>query len=194
MTVESPSPSPGAGTDIRADMSNPVLIGDLDQASSPGAACNESPPASVAGNLQTIRKTLSRFLRFQRPSLKDGPRKRPQRHKLVGWPPRWVRWRSSSPSTAPNAQRALPPVPQQPPAASHHEEVEDDRISTPEMRPEDFPPGVAYLPDGDDDPDDHPEFQSSNDIIDFAASIETVKNVIIHDTERSKHIIGLDCD
>ena len=47
------------------------------------------------------------------------------------------------------------------------------------MRPEDFPPGVAYLPPDDNDDEEEPTFEPSSDgIIDFAASIETVKNVM----------------
>ena len=45
------------------------------------------------------------------------------------------------------------------------------------MQPEDFPPGVAYLPEGEDDDEDHVFESKSDEIIDFAASIETVKNV-----------------
>ena len=73
---------------------------------------------------------------------------------------------------SPAANRALPPVPSTAPVPV---EEEHGRPGTPEMQPEDFPPGVAYLPEGeDDDPD---VFESKSDIIDFAASIETVKNV-----------------
>ena len=41
-----------------------------------------------------------------------------------------------------------------------------------------FFPGVAYLPDGDD-VEEPLEFGSKSNIIDFTASIEAVKNVII---------------
>ena len=59
-------------------------------------------------------------------------------------------------------------------------DVELNRRITPEIRPEDFPPGVAYLPDGDDDDFDEEDFNSkSNNKIDFASTIKTVKNVII---------------
>ena len=118
-----------------------------------------------------------------------------------GWPPRWVRRRSQSPSednltnnSQNNKQRALPPVPIQQvgqldepetDTTSHqnqNENIEPDvelnRRITPEIRPEDFPPGVAYLPDGDDDDFDEEDFNSkSNNKIDFASTIKTVKNV-----------------
>ena len=47
---------------------------------------------------------------------------------------------------------------------------------TPEIRPEDFPPGVAFLPDGDDDDFDEEYFNSkSSNKKDFALTIKTVK-------------------
>ena len=93
-----------------------------------------------------------------------------------------------------NKQRALPPVPIQQvgqldepetDTSSHNQneniiepDVELNRRITPEIRPEDFPPGVAYLPDGDDDDFDEEDFNSkSNNKIDFASTIKTVKNV-----------------
>ena len=114
-----------------------------------------------------------------------------------GWPPRWVRRRSQSPSednltnnSQNNKQRALPPVPIQQVGqldepeteTTSHQNIEPDvelnRRITPEIRPEDFPPGVAYLPDGDDDDFDEEDFNSkSNNKIDFASTIKTVKNV-----------------
>lgn len=95
-----------------------------------------------------------------------------------------------------NKQRALPPVPIQQvgqldepetDTTSHNQneniiepDVELNRRITPEIRPEDFPPGVAYLPDGDDDDFDEEDFNSkSNNKIDFASTIKTVKNVIM---------------
>ena len=118
---------------------------------------------------------------------------------FTGWPPRWVRRRSQSPSednltnnSQNNKQRALPPVPIQQvgqldepetETTSHQNQniepdVELNRRITPEIRPEDFPPGVAYLPDGDDDDFDEEDFNSkSNNKIDFASTIKTVKNV-----------------
>ena len=95
----------------------------------------------------------------------------------MGWPPRWVRDQPESNSN----QRALPPVPSGQSGGSisaDHIPDEDERVSTPEFRPEDFPPGVAYLPDGDD-VEEPLEFGSKSNIIDFTASIEAVKNVII---------------
>ena len=158
---------------------------------------------SGGGGLHNFRQTLSRWLKVQRPKAecKSGgsetttevvPKMPKQR--LVGWPPRWTS-RSVSRSNEnkqqqdglnPCTHRALPPVP--PPTSTAHDTnnqglVEPDnlddraleRVRTPEMRPEDFPPGVAYLPEGDDD---EPSFKPSSDgIIDFAASLETVKNV-----------------
>ena len=93
-----------------------------------------------------------------------------------------------------NKQRALPPVPIQQvgqldepetDTSSNNQneniiepDVELNRRITPEIRPEDFPPGVAYLPDGDDDDFDEEDFNSkSNNKIDFASTIKTVKNV-----------------
>ena len=117
---------------------------------------------------------------------------------FTGWPPRWVRRRSQSPSednltnnSQNNKQRALPPVPIQQvgqldepetETTSQNQNIEPDvelnRRITPEIRPEDFPPGVAYLPDGDDDDFDEEDFNSkSNNKIDFASTIKTVKNV-----------------
>ena len=97
-------------------------------------------------------------------------------------------------NTQNNKQRALPPVPIQQvgqldepetDTCSHNQneniiepDVELNRRITPEIRPEDFPPGVAYLPDGDDDDFDEEDFNSkSNNKIDFASTIKTVKNV-----------------
>lgn len=54
--------------------------------------------------------------------------------------------------------------------------AEESRVRTPELRPEDFPPGVAYLPDGDDEDLDSEDNSKSNQNIDFASTIETVKN------------------
>mgnify|MGYP007023058707 CR=1 FL=1 len=94
-----------------------------------------------------------------------------------------------------NKQRALPPVPIQQvgqldepetDTTSNQNQIENiiepdvelNRRITPEIRPEDFPPGVAYLPDGDDDDFDEEDFNSkSNNKIDFASTIKTVKNV-----------------
>ena len=76
--------------------------------------------------------------------------------------------------------RALPPVPEVvPPELPFPVEEEEDRGRgrTPEMRPEDFPPGVAYLPDGDDEDDLDDEMASKATMIDFASIIETVKSV-----------------
>ena len=137
-----------------------------------GAACNGVTASATAStsnnNVNNIRKTLAKWLRLQKGQPSSQPRQ--TRYNLIGWPPKWVRRRTHSPA----ANRALPPVPSA--AASQPEEEEDhERVRTPEMQPEDFPPGVAYLPEGeDDDPD---VFESKSDIIDFAASIETVKNV-----------------
>ncbi len=64
--------------------------------------------------------------------------------------------------------------------------IDEDRMSTPELRPEDFPPGVAYLPDGDDD-DPEEDFPSKNTMIDFASTIETVKTV----SEKKKKILKI---
>ena len=93
-----------------------------------------------------------------------------------------------------NKQRALPPVPIQQvgqldepetDTTSHNQneniiepDVELNRRITPEIRPEDFPPGVAYLPDGDDFEDEE-EFNSKSNMIDFASTIKTVKNVSV---------------
>lgn len=165
-------------------------------------------PSSTAAENQTrngnsIRKTIAKWLRLQRPnnSNKSSDVKKQNhgrsRYKLTGWPPRWVRRRSQSPSednltnnSQNNKQRALPPVPIQQvgqldeletDTTSQNENIEPDvelnRRITPEIRPEDFPPGVAYLPDGDDDDFDEEDFNSkSNNKIDFASTIKTVKN------------------
>jgi len=168
-------------------------------------------PSSTAAENQTrngnsIRKTIAKWLRLQRPnnSNKSSDVKKQNhgrsRYKLTGWPPRWVRRRSQSPSednmtnnSQNNKQRALPPVPIQQvgqldepetDTTSHNlneniiePDVELNRRITPEIRPEDFPPGVAYLPDGDDDDFDEEDFNSkSNNKIDFASTIKTVKN------------------
>jgi len=168
-------------------------------------------PSSTAAENQTrngnsIRKTIAKWLRLQRPnnSNKSSDVKKQNhgrsRYKLTGWPPRWVRRRSQSPSednmtnnSQNNKQRALPPVPIQQvgqldepetDTTSHNQneniiepDVELNRRITPEIRPEDFPPGVAYLPDGDDDDFDEEDFNSkSNNKIDFASTIKTVKN------------------
>ena len=93
------------------------------------------------------------------------------RYRLMGWPPRWVR---DHPDSKSNNQRALPPVPSS--GNTDAVPIQEERVSTPELRPEDFPPGVAYLPDGDDD-EEPLEFGSKSNIIDFTASIEAVKNV-----------------
>ena len=118
----------------------------------------------------------------------------------MGWPPRWVR---DQPESNNSNQRALPPVPSSQTESNRADHIpdEDERVSTPELRPEDFPPGkyyfsykrkrvlkkskififfpgVAYLPDGDD-VEEPLEFGSKSNIIDFTASIEAVKNVII---------------
>jgi hypothetical protein len=149
---------------------------DQNQAPPEGATCNgcvtQSDPPSHSGNLNNIRRTLAKWLRLQRPKPNETKLPR-QRHRLIGWPPSWRRRRRSSPDPNPCGQRALPPVPPVPPLDQN---VEEERVSTPEMRPEDFPPGVAYLPDGEDD-DEETNFEHHSGIIDFAASIETVKNV-----------------
>ena len=148
------------------------------------AAASASAPtrshSSSSGNLNNIRKTLARWLRLQsRPKsteMRLHHHRRP-RYKLSGWPPRWLRRRSQSPTS--HTQRALPPVPPQ--VAQSPDQVivrpDNERVSTPELRPEDFPPGVAYLPDGEEDDDiEQSESDSASNIIDFVASIETVKN------------------
>ena len=142
---------------------------------------NEAPEQCQAtssvsnNNVNNIRKTLAKWLRLQKrsPESSQSPRPRP-RYKLTGWPPKWVRRRSHSPV----ANRALPPVPQSQ-ELDHDPDRDQDhqRVSTPELQPEDFPPGVAYLPEGEEDDVNVFESKSSDEIIDFAASIETVKNV-----------------
>eukprot|EP00093_Oithona_nana_P005287 05287.XXX_62457_61498_1 [CDS] Oithona nana genome sequencing. len=137
----------------------------------PGASatvCNGATPStnSSNNNVNNIRKTLAKWLRLQK---RNPSSQRRPRYKLIGWPPKWVRRRSPSPV----ANRALPPVP---PVQSQAEDERHERVSTPEMQPEDFPPGVAYLPEGEDDDEDHVFESKSDEIIDFAASIETVKN------------------
>ena len=129
-------------------------------------AATQAAASSSSNNVNTIRKTLAKWLRLQKSSQAHQGR---ARYKLIGWPPKWVRRRTHSPA----AGRALPPVPQ---VASQFGDAEQERVETPELQPEDFPPGVAYLPEGEDD--DNPDvFESKSDVIDFAASIETVKNV-----------------
>ena len=63
----------------------------------------------------------------------------------MGWPPRWVR---DQPESNNSNQRALPPVPSGQTGASgisaDHIPDEDERVSTPELRPEDFPPGKHF--------------------------------------------------
>lgn len=161
----------------------------------PMTSHSSSNTAATSRNVNSIRKTLAKWLRLQRPNSKNDEVKKQNhgrsRYKLTGWPPRWVRRRSQSPELrSQQKQRALPPVPQATTtttagvAASGSEDVdrpapgadERDRRSTPDpIRPEDFPPGVAYLPDGDDFEDEE-EFNSKSNMIDFASTIKTVKN------------------
>ena len=110
------------------------------------AAASASAPtrshSSSSGNLNNIRKTLARWLRLQsRPKsteMRLHHHRRP-RYKLSGWPPRWLRrGRSQSPTS--HTQRALPPVPQAQVAQSPDDHVianDNERVSTPELRPED---------------------------------------------------------
>lgn len=143
-----------------------------------GATCNgyssvghntKNAPPNSSSNLNNLRKTLAKWLRP-----KNKSKKPTQRSRLMGWPPRWVR---DQPESNNSNQRALPPVPSSQTESNRADHIpdEDERVSTPELRPEDFPPGVAYLPDGDD-VEEPLEFGSKSNIIDFTASIEAVKN------------------
>ena len=146
----------------------------LEASSGAMASCNGSPnEVESSSNLNNLRKTLSKWLRIQRPSSKSKAKKPKQRYRLMGWPPRWVRDQDTK-----SNQRALPPVPSGHTSPNFNPENDDERVSTPELRPEDFPPGVAYLPDGDDE--EPIEFGSKSNIIDFTASIDAVKNVSFH--------------
>ena len=146
----------------------------LEASSGAIASCNGSPnEVESSSNLNNLRKTLSKWLRIQRPSSKTKAKKPKQRYRLMGWPPRWVRDQDTK-----SNQRALPPVPSGHTSPNFNPENDDERVSTPELRPEDFPPGVAYLPDGDDE--EPIEFGSKSNIIDFTASIDAVKNVSFH--------------
>ena len=66
------------------------------------------------------------------------------RSRLMGWPPRWVR---DQPESNNSNQRALPPVPSSQTESNRADHIpdEDERVSTPELRPEDFPPGKYYF-------------------------------------------------
>ncbi len=164
--------------------------------------------SSRGGSLHNIRRTLSRWLRIQRPKANsesnsnnsDKMAVKPARRRLIGWPPRWSTGRSMScgdnhSGENPCSHRALPPVPASSSfgaAAGVHPDGEGgppERVRTPEMRPEDFPPGVAYLPPDDNDDEEEPTFEPSSDgIIDFAASIETVKNVMNNPSKLGKKV------
>ena len=150
-----------------------------------------SSTSATSRNVNSIRKTIAKWLRLQRgPHPKSDEKKQNHgrsRYKLTGWPPQWVRQQSHSPEMSSQKQRALPPVPQVTMMEiSAQDPIEDLELvseprsrSTPEIRPEDFPPGVAYLPDGDDDSEDEQDFNTNSKSrmpIDIPSTIKTVKN------------------
>jgi len=147
-----------------------------------------SSTSATSRNVNSIRKTIAKWLRLQRgPHPKSDEKKQNHgrsRYKLTGWPPQWVRQQSHSPEMRSQKQRALPPVPQvtmmEIPAQDPIEDLDlmrEARRSTPEIRPEDFPPGVAYLPDGDDSEDEQDfNTDSKSKMIDIPSTIKTVKN------------------